>query len=133
MKKNTEKKEAGNRKPSSRDVLVQSAVAYIETHSAEHFSLQKMAGELFVNGSYLLRAFKRGTGCTPLAYHHRVRCEKAKDMLEHSEKSISEVGEAAGFVSSSHFAHIFKKTVGCTPTEYRINHRVYWENEENKA
>ena len=119
MKKNTEKKEAGNRKPSSRDVLVQSAVTYIETHSAEHFSLQKMAGELFVNGSYLLRAFKRGTGCTPLAYHHRVRCEKAKDMLEHSEKSISEVGEAAGFVSSSHFSHIFKKTVGCTPTEYR--------------
>lgn len=119
MKKNTEKKEAGNRKPSSRDVLVQSAVVYIETHSAEHFSLQKMAGELFVNGSYLLRAFKRGTGCTPLAYHHRVRCEKAKDMLEHSEKSISEVGEAAGFVSSSHFSHIFKKTVGCTPTEYR--------------
>ena len=100
-------------------MLVQSAVVYIETHSAEHFSLQKMAGELFVNGRYLLRAFKRGTGCTPLAYHHRVRCEKAKDMLEHSEKSISEVGEAAGFVSSSHFSHIFKKTVGCTPTEYR--------------
>ncbi len=119
MKKYTEKKEAGNRKPSSRDVLVQSAVVYIETHSAEHFSLQKMAGELFVNGSYLLRAFKRGTGCTPLAYHHRVRCEKAKAMLEHSEQTISEVGEAAGFVSSSHFSHIFKKTVGCTPTEYR--------------
>ena len=119
MNENAEKKEARKRKPSSRDLLVQSAVVYIETHSAEHFSLQKMAGELFVNGSYLLRAFKRGTGCTPLAYHHRVRCEKAKDMLEHSEKSISEVGEAAGFVSSSHFSHIFKKTVGCTPTEYR--------------
>ena len=103
-------------------MLVQSAVAYIETHSAEHFSLQKMAGELFVNGSYLLRAFRRSTGFTPLTYHHRVRCEKAKDMLEHSDKSISEIGEAAGFVSSSHFSHIFKKMEGCTPTEYRRLH-----------
>ena len=121
---NAEKKKAGSEKQSSCEALVQSAKAYIETHSAEHFSLQKMAGELFVNGSYLLRTFKRHIGCTPLTYHHIIRCEKAKDMLEHSEKSISEVGEAAGFVSSSHFSHIFKKTEGCTPTEYRRLHQT---------
>lgn len=108
---------------SSSEALTLAAKAYMEAHSTERFSLQKMAGDLFVNGSYLLRTFRRCNGCTPLTYHHRIRCEKAKEMLAHSDKSISEVGEAAGFVSSSHFSHIFKKTEGCTPSEYRKNHR----------
>ena len=41
------------------DTLTQSALAYIELHYKERFSLQTMAGELFVNGSYLLRVFKK--------------------------------------------------------------------------
>ena len=50
--------------------LARAAQDYIEAHSAERFSLQEMAGALFVNGSYLLRVFKRRTGMTPLAYHY---------------------------------------------------------------
>ncbi len=96
------------------------AQAYIEAHSAERFSLQEMAGALFVNGSYLLRTFKRHTGMTPLHYHHLVRCHKAKELLVQTDQSISEIGEAVGFVSSSHFSHIFRKTEGCTPSEYRM-------------
>lgn len=109
---------------SSGKALAQAAMAYIEAHSAEKFSLQAMAGALFVNGSYLLRAFKRHTGCTPLSYHHRIRCAKAKALLAGSDRSISEIGEITGFVSSSHFAHIFNKVEGCTPTEYRMRSRL---------
>ena len=108
----------------SGEALTQAARAYMESHSAERFSLQEMAGSLYVNGSYLLRTFKRYTGMTPLAFHHRVRCEKAKDMLTHSDLSVSDIGDAAGFVSSSHFSHVFRKIVGCTPSEYRKSHRT---------
>ncbi len=100
------------------------AQRYIETHSAERFSLQEMAGALFVNGSYLLRAFKQHTGLTPLSYHHQVRCAKAKELLIHTDKSISEIGEAVGFVSSAHFSHIFRKTEGCSPSEYRASQQT---------
>ncbi len=103
--------------------LSEAVQEYIEAHSAERFSLQEMAGALFVNGCYLLRTFKRRTGMTPLCYHHLVRCRKAKELLVHSELSISEIGEAVGFVSSSHFSHIFRKTEGCTPSEYRMLNR----------
>ncbi|MBR4501452.1 MAG: helix-turn-helix transcriptional regulator [Clostridia bacterium] len=102
--------------------LVKAAEAYMEAHSTERFSLNEMAGALYVNGSYLLRTFRRQTGMTPLHYHHQLRCAKAGEMLAHTEQSISEIGEAVGFVSSSHFSHIFKSTVGCTPSEYRRTH-----------
>lgn len=93
----------------------------MEAHSEEKFSLEKMAKALYVNGSYLLRTFKQYTGMTPLNYHHRLRCAKAKALLAQTDLSVSQVGEAAGFVSSSHFSHIFRKTEGCTPSEYRRN------------
>ena len=103
--------------------LAKAAQDYIEAHSAERFSLQEMAGALFVNGSYLLRVFKRRTGMTPLSYHHLIRCQRAKELLAATDQSISEIGEAVGFVSSSHFSHIFRKTEGCSPSEYRVRNR----------
>ena len=105
--------------------LTIAAQHYIEEHSAEKFSLQEMADALFVNGSYLLRTFKHHMNMTPLNYHHLVRCSKAKDLLAHTDKSITEIGEAAGFVSSSHFSHIFKKTTGYTPSEYRKKEKAF--------
>ena len=119
-------------KQSSGAVLAQAARQYIEDHSTERFSLQEMANALFVNGSYLLRTFKRHTGVTPLSYHHQVRCEKAKVLLTQTDKCVSEIGEAVGFVSSSHFSHIFRKMEHCTPTEYRILHKGLIEKTENE-
>ena len=119
----------GRKKKSGGEALAQAASEYIEAHSKEKFSLQKMADSLYVNGSYLLRAFKKYKGYTPLEYHNLIRCEQAKELLAHTGEEISEIGEMVGFVSSAHFSHVFKKTEGCTPTEYRISHRVYWEKE----
>ena len=99
--------------------LTKAAQQYIEDHITEKFSLQEMADALFVNGSYLLRAFRRYTGMTPLSYHHLVRCSRAKELLADTDQSVTEIGEAVGFVSSSHFSHVFRKTLGCTPSEYR--------------
>ena len=104
--------------------LSAAAQAYMEAHSAEKYSLAKMANALFVNGSYLTRAFKRHTGMTPLAYHHRLRCEKAKELLARSSLTVSQVGEAVGYVSSSHFAHIFRKLEGCAPGEFQKQHKA---------
>ncbi len=106
-------------KQASGKALSEAAQAYMKAHCEEKFSLEEMAKALYVNASYLLRTFKRHTGTTPLYYHHRLRCARAKTLLAQTDLSISEVGEAAGFVSSSHFSHIFRKTEGCTPSEYR--------------
>ncbi len=110
-------------KQSSGNALSEAAAAYMEAHSEEKFSLEQMAKALFVNGSYLLRTFKRTTGMTPLVYHHMIRVRRAKELLSGTDQTISEIGKAVGYVSASHFAHIFQKTTGCSPTEYRHLHQ----------
>ena len=116
------KLKANGRKRSGSTEHVTEAQEYIEKHYKEKFSLNLIAGSLYVNGSYLLRLFKANTGHTLLWYHHHVRCEKAGEFLADGRFSISEAGEAVGFASSSHFTHIFKKMTGKTPSEYRNDH-----------
>ncbi len=111
------------KKQSNGELLAKEAQDYMEAHSKDRFSLDEMANTLYVNGSYLLRTFKRYMNMTPLDYHHQVRCRKAQDLLLQTDMSISEVGEMVGFVSSSHFSHVFRKTAGCTPSEYRLKHK----------
>ncbi len=111
-------------KRTSGETLAKAVQSYIETHSKEGFSLEQLASALYINGSYLMRSFKKYTGMTPLTYHHVVRCEKAKELLLQTGKSISDIGEMVGFVSSSHFSHVFRKTEGCTPSEYRTMNKA---------
>lgn len=121
---NQRKSESPHAHKGSSAALADAARLYIETHSADKFSLQAVADALFVNGSYLLRSFKAYTGHTLLWYHNHIRCEKAKALLVDFDLSISKVGEEVGFVSSAHFAHVFKKMTGVTPTEYRLALKV---------
>ena len=116
------------KKQTGGEILAQAASAYMEAHYKEKFSLQAMADTLYVNGSYLLRVFKKYRGCTPLVYHNLVRCRHAKELLVRTGEEVSEIGEKVGFVSSAHFSHVFRKTEGCTPTEYRLRHRVFPES-----
>ena len=111
------------KKKTDGELLTQAVLDYIGSHYKEKFSLQAISGELFVNGSYLLRVFKKHTGYTPLAYHNHIRCEQAKMLLAGTDDGVAEIGEAVGYVSSAHFSHVFRKETGCTPTEYRLHEK----------
>lgn len=99
--------------------LARQAGYFIREHSGQKFSLSGIAGALFVNANYLARVFKRETGRTLLWYHNAVRCEKAKKLLDETNLSVSEIGEAVGYVSPAHFSHLFKKITGTAPSDWR--------------
>ena len=105
----------------SRKELVSRAKALMESSYKEKFSLEELAGKLFINASYLSRTFKQETGQTLLWYYNRIRCEKAAGLLARKDLSISFISSETGFCSSSHFTKIFKEYYNCTPTDYRKN------------
>lgn len=99
--------------------LAEQAAEYIRANSEKKFSLSEIAGELYINGNYLARLFKKETGHTLLWYHNAVRCEKGAQLLRETEESVSGIGERLGYVSTAHFSHVFKKMKGCSPSRYR--------------
>ncbi len=110
---------AEKRNSTAGERLAMQARHFIREHSGQKFSLEGIAGALFVNANYLARVFKRETGHTLLWYHNAVRCEKAKALLSGSTLPVAEIGAAVGYVSSAHFSHLFKKMTGMTPSIWR--------------
>jgi AraC-like DNA-binding protein len=63
--------------------------------------------------------FTQLVGETPKAYLTNTRLLRAKTMLQHSQKSIRGIAEAAGYSSDSSFSKAVKKHFGMTPGELR--------------
>ena len=102
----------------------------IRENYAKEFSLDELADTLHINKFYMLRTFKSVTGETPLAYHNRFRCEKAKELLQQPELSILYVAFETGFNSASHFSRVFSKVTGETPSNYRKHYLLSLDEDQ---
>lgn len=104
----------------AKNELAEKAKHLIEEQYLEKFSVDKLADQMHINKSYLMRAFKETTGHTMLWYHNQVRCKIACELLTHAELSITQIAQQIGY-DSSHFSRVFQKMYGVTPTVYRKN------------
>jgi AraC-like DNA-binding protein len=92
---------------------------YIEEHSGEELSLNKVANVVKMNANHLSENFKRVTGINFVEYVARTRFANACDLLRNPNLHISEIAFAAGFQSLSQFNRVFKRFSGKSPTQYR--------------
>lgn len=104
------------------DELIQKAQAYIESHPADHFSMDGLSKKLAIGRRHFDRRFIRATGHTPVEYFQRVRIETAKKALERGRKTVREVMFAAGYSDAKAFREVFKKITGMTPQAYRVQY-----------
>lgn len=96
------------------------AIAYMETHFAEDFSIEELAQQVFITPQYLTRLFQRFFQMTASEYLSQLRIKKAKELLiTKKETEIQVISQLVGFKSSSHFIATFKKTTGYTPMVFR--------------
>ena len=91
----------------------------IEKNYAGTVSMDGLAGEIGMSLRNFKRRFRKATGDSPLAYVQRYRIETAKRLLEHTGRSITEIGFQIGYEDLAFFRRIFKRQVGLTPYEYR--------------
>ncbi len=85
----------------------------------EPYSLDVLSAKYHVNKFRLCREFAKYYEDTPIQYLNRVRIEKAKDLLLHSDEKINVIGQIVGFENTNHFIRLFKEKTGVTPLTYR--------------
>lgn len=100
-------------------VEIWKARKFIEEHSAEELSLNKVAKAARISPNYLSEKFKQVTGINFVDYISRIRFEKARRLLEDVDIRISEIAFAVGFQSLSQFNRVFKRLSGESPSDYR--------------
>jgi AraC-like DNA-binding protein len=82
------------------------------------FSVEKLAEEINLSRTQLLRKLKALTGLSPNEFIKDLRLKKAADMIRQKADTITQVGYAVGFNDQSYFTKCFKKQFGITPTDY---------------
>ncbi|NBD27552.1 response regulator transcription factor [Paenibacillus glycinis] len=92
---------------------------YIHAHYAEPLNLTEMAKHFHFNPSYLSSYFSSHHNEGFVDYVHRVRLEKAEELLRAGEASISEISGMVGYSDHSYFCKVFKKHTGLSPSRYR--------------
>lgn len=102
-----------------RNQLVTNVDNFIKNNYKNNISLQDISNALFLNSSYLSRAYKKLTGITVTDAINMYRITKAKSLLKNSELKIYEIGMEVGFSDPAYFSHVFVKYNDQNPTEYR--------------
>ncbi|GAB2514605.1 chromate resistance protein ChrB domain-containing protein [Spirosoma aerophilum] len=85
-------------------------------------SLSELSESLDVNPTYVSRTFARYFDDLSFGeYIRKLRIEKAIQLLESTNYSLSEIAYLTGFSDQSHFTRIFKKQMRQNPSDYRKN------------
>jgi transcriptional regulator GlxA family with amidase domain len=102
--------------------LVKQTQDYIAGHFARAITREDIADTLGVSPAYVSRVFRRHTGMALWDYVTSFRIARARELLQHSDMTITEIAFATGFNEPAYFSRIFRKVTGKPPKEFRAPH-----------
>lgn len=94
-------------------------IQLMETHIEDPLPLEAIARRTALSRRQIERLFERYINDTPLQYYHGLRLNKARQLLESTGLSVTDVAVASGFVSLSHFSRSFKQKFNVLPSGFR--------------
>lgn len=105
--------------PATRDSTLARAIAHLEQRVDQPYDLAALARAAAVSPRTLLRHFQQELGHSPLDHLHRLRCARARVLLEITLESVPTIAQACGYSDPAAFRRVFARHVGETPTAYR--------------
>ncbi len=101
------------------DYTVRSVMKYCSEHFSEDILVKDICDNVFVSERYVSKIFVEKVGCSFREYINSLRISKAKQLLETTTMSITDVIYECGFKNQSTFNRVFLKKTGITPGEYK--------------
>jgi signal transduction histidine kinase/ligand-binding sensor domain-containing protein/DNA-binding response OmpR family regulator len=96
------------------------AVSLIEINLSDpEFGVEKLSREIGLSRSQLFRKMKALTSETPFDFIQTIRMRKAVQLLEKTDRSVTEIAYDVGYKYPSHFSQLFHSRLGKSPKEFR--------------
>lgn len=99
---------------------MQRAIDFMADHVSEPVTIQTVAKNLQMSESNFSHAFKKQMGLSPQKYLHKLKMDKAVQLLK--SQNVTDVALDLGYENPSHFIRLFKETYGLTPKQYQKYH-----------
>lgn len=92
---------------------------YMHENYAEQLTLAELSKHFHFNTSYLSSYFSAHMKEGFSEYLNRIRIERATELLNDDNITISEISGRVGYSDHSYFCKVFKKSTGDSPSSYR--------------
>jgi YesN/AraC family two-component response regulator len=107
------------------DYFVIKARKVVETHLSDFdFNVEELCKEMMLSHSQIHRKLSALTGLSANKFIRYVRLNKAKELLQNSETTITAVAFDTGYNDPNYFGRVFKKEFGMTPQEWQKIEKV---------
>ena len=99
--------------------LIRKALETVEKHLANpDFSVEQLSRELGMSRVYLYKKLLSLTGKSPIEFIRSIRVQRAAQLLEQSQLTVSEIAYEVGFNNPKYFTRYFKAEYHCLPSAY---------------
>ncbi len=95
------------------------SLTYIHINYALDITLEQLAALSNLSEGQFCRSFKLLTNTTPFHYLNRYRILQSCNLLNNSDKKISEIASLCGFNNISYFNRKFVEIMNTTPSQYK--------------
>ena len=107
-----------------RNTVEKEMVSYIQQNYTGKILLREFGEQFHLSEKYISRYFKEHFHITLSQYVTYLRLEHAKQMLQETDISVTEVAMQSGYQNISYFIRSFKKTYGVSPLKYRKSKKI---------
>lgn len=105
--------------PSEKSQKIAPAINYITKNYARAIKNDELAALCGLSTVYFRKLFAEIYSDSPINYIHKLRINKAKEMLASDFASISAVAHSLGYSNIYDFSRVFKKHTGISPSKYK--------------
>lgn len=105
------------------DVRLLKMVDFLQKNYQKKYVLDELCDSINLSRSACCRYFKKMMNMSISEYIMEYRLSQALFMLDHTDKSITEIALLSGFSTASYFNSRFKEKMLITPLEYRMKNK----------
>ncbi|MGN0994946.1 MAG: helix-turn-helix domain-containing protein [Butyricicoccus sp.] len=98
---------------------VQQAVQFIRDHLNEELGLKRLAAEVHISPSHLIRLFRQEMHRSPHEYIVLARMDRAKYLLKTTSLPVKAIAAEVGYQTESSFTGTFTEKIGISPRKFR--------------
>lgn len=103
------------------NLTINKLIGILYIHIEDKITLEDISNEINLSVGYISNIFKETMGMSIMKYLKKLKIERAKVLLESTNKSILEIATLLSFCDQSNFTKAFKSFVGVTPINYRLH------------
>ncbi|WP_106769194.1 AraC family transcriptional regulator [Paenibacillus faecalis] len=103
----------------SKEAYIRQAIQFIENNYSQRISVMDIARFVGLDRTYLSGLFKSQLGLSLQAFLLEYRMNRAKELLQNKELSISDISRSVGYIDPFLFSKMFKKVTGLSPLHMR--------------